>query len=226
MQHTFKTQQPFKLNARLSHMVTHLFLILEERNSVCLSVCVCMCVVAEITGDVMEHGEPQPHWLYSSQTKIALLWFTAHIHASDSKYQPVNRFYKLYSIHIRVYVQSGTLWLPYITNSASMSRNLRNTVRIFWIKSAFMFLCIERFHKVYCGCVLQLSLMQVSKSLYGLWKIRINKLLIGVIFLEKNSIFFPFRAVTINLLFKIYLRLTFQDTGFIPTKQDVVVCFA
>lgn len=57
----------------------------------------------------MEHGEPQPPWLYSSQTKIALLWLTTHIHAKDSKYQPMDHFYKLYSIHIRDYAQSGNL---------------------------------------------------------------------------------------------------------------------
>lgn len=144
MQHTFKTEQPFKVYARLAHMFTHLFLILEERNSVS----VCPCVVTEITGDVMEHGEPQPHWLYSSETKIALLWLTAHIHASNSKYQPVDHFYKLYSIHIRDNGQSGTLWLPNITYSASMSRNPRNTVWLFWIKSPFYVWCMQLFHKV------------------------------------------------------------------------------
>lgn len=146
MQHTFKTEQPFKVYARLAHMFTHLFLILEDRK--CVFVRVCMCVVTEITGDVMEHGEPQPHWLYSSETKIALLWLTAHIHASNSKYQPVDHFYKLYSIHIRDNGQSGTLWLPNITYSASMSRNPRNTVWLFWIKSPFYVLCMKLFHKV------------------------------------------------------------------------------
>lgn len=79
--------------------------------------CVCVCVITEITGDVMEHEEPQPPWPYSSQTKIALLWLTTRIHARDSKYQPADHFYKLYSIHIRDYVQSGNLWLPNIAYS-------------------------------------------------------------------------------------------------------------
>lgn len=66
-------------------------------------------VITEITGDVTEDGEPRPPWLYCSQTMIALLWFTTPIHAKDLKYQSVDHFYKLYSIHIRDYVQSGNL---------------------------------------------------------------------------------------------------------------------
>lgn len=131
-----------------SHTCSHTYFLFWKRETQCLFVRVCMCVVTEITGDVMEHGEPQPHWLYSSETKIALLWLTAHIHASNSKYQPVDHFYKLYSIHIRDNGQSGTLWLPNITYSASMSRNPRNTAWLFWIKSPFYVWCMQLFHKV------------------------------------------------------------------------------
>lgn len=131
-----------------SHTCSHTYFLFWKRETQCLFVRVCMCVVTEITGDVMEHGEPQPHWLYSSETKIALLWLTTHIHASNSKYQPVDHFYKLYSIHIRDNGQSGTLWLPNITYSASMSRNPRNTVWLFWIKSPFYVWCMQLFHKV------------------------------------------------------------------------------
>lgn len=65
----------------------------------------------------MELRERQPPWLYCSQTMIALLWFTTHIHAKDLKYPLVDHFYKFYPNHIFDGVQSRNLRLPNLVYS-------------------------------------------------------------------------------------------------------------
>ena len=44
----------------LTHMVMLVLLILEEGNALSLSRSRSFCIITEITGGIMEHGEPQP----------------------------------------------------------------------------------------------------------------------------------------------------------------------
>lgn len=132
----------------------------------------------------MEHSEPQPSfWIFSSQTKIALLWVTTHIHAKDSKYQAVDLFYKIYSIHIRNHVQSRTLWLP---NIAHFDSNHKKEVHA---NICSIFNEIKLFHKP-----LQFTFHFV--------KLIFNQLLISMFKHSKNyaSVFFH-SWVTCNLVF-------------------------
>lgn len=132
----------------------------------------------------MEHSEPQPSfWIFSSQTKIALLWVTTHIHAKDSKYQAVDLFYKIYSIHIRNHVQSRTLWLP---NIAHFDSNHKKEVHA---NICSIFNEIKLFHKP-----LQFTFHFV--------KLIFNQLLISMFKHSKNygRVFFH-SWVTCNLVF-------------------------
>lgn len=83
---------------RLGNLSLSLFLSLSFFHSLSLF----LYVITKITGSIMEHREPQSPWgFFSSQTKIALLWVTTDIRAKHWKYQRVDHFYKLCSIHVR-----------------------------------------------------------------------------------------------------------------------------
>ncbi len=67
----------------LRHMVTLLFLILRE------TLRICVCVITKITGDVMEHEEPQPPLalFLTNQDSIAVAY---HSHSCQRLKIPVS----------------------------------------------------------------------------------------------------------------------------------------